>query len=233
MYNKIIEKLKDKTIAILGFGKEGKSTYNFIRRHLPNKKITILDKFDITKNNDSLLKDDNIDIIIGEDYLNNLEQYDLIIKAPGIALLDMNLTKIEDKITSQLELILEINRKNYEVFNYEIEYNKYVELPNGKVIKEGFDEGNSNDICRLCSKEINLPLIIRNRRIGDKMKVKGLNGSKKIKDIFIDKKINSKERDLWPVVVDSTNNVVWLPGLKKSKYDKKKDEEYDIILKYE
>ena len=129
--------------------------------------------------------------------------------------------------------LLEINRKNDEVFNYEIEYNKYVELPNGKVIKEGFDEGNSNDICRLCSKEINLPLIIRNRRIGDKMKVKGLNGSKKIKDIFIDKKINSKERDLWPVVVDSTNNVVWLPGLKKSKYDKKKDEEYDIILKYE
>lgn len=129
--------------------------------------------------------------------------------------------------------LLEINRKNDEVFNYEIEYNKYVELPNGKVIKKGFDEGNSNDICRLCSKEINLPLIIRNRRIGDKMKVKGLNGSKKIKDIFIDKKINSKERDLWPVVVDSTNNVVWLPGLKKSKYDKKKDEEYDIILKYE
>ena len=129
--------------------------------------------------------------------------------------------------------LLEINRKNDEVFNYEIEYNKYVELPNGKVIKKGFDEGNSNDICRLCSKEINLPLIIRNRRIGDKMKVKGLNGSKKIKDIFIDKKINSKDRDLWPVVVDSTNNVVWLPGLKKSKYDKKKDEEYDIILKYE
>ena len=129
--------------------------------------------------------------------------------------------------------LLEINRKNDEVFNYEIEYNKFVELPNGKVIKEGLDEGNSNDICRLCSKEINLPLIIRNRRIGDKMKVKGLNGSKKVKDIFIDKKINSKDRDLWPVVVDSTNNIVWLPGLKKSKYDKKKDEEYDIILKYE
>lgn len=128
---------------------------------------------------------------------------------------------------------LEISRKNDEVFNYEIEYNKYVELPNGKVIKEGQDEGNSNDICRLCSKEINLPLIVRNRKIGDKMQIKGLNGSKKIKDIFIDKKINSKERDLWPVVVDSTDSIVWLPGLKKSKYDKKKDEEYDIIMKYE
>ena len=34
MYNKIIEKLRTyKSIAILGFGMEGKSTYNFIRRY--------------------------------------------------------------------------------------------------------------------------------------------------------------------------------------------------------
>ena len=29
MYKLILEKLKDKSIAILGFGREGKSTYNF------------------------------------------------------------------------------------------------------------------------------------------------------------------------------------------------------------
>ena len=77
-----------------------------------------------------------------------------------------------------------------------------------------------------------MPLIIRTRKIGDKMYVKGLNGSKKIKDIFINSKINTKDRDMWPVVVDSKGIVVWLPGLKKSKYDKKKDEKYDIILEY-
>ena len=64
------------------------------------------------------------------------------------------------------------------------------------------------------------------------MEVKGLNGSKKISDIFIDKKIKANERDIWPVVLDSENNVVWLPGLKKSKYDRKNTEEYDIILRY-
>ena len=111
MYNQIIEKLKNKNIAILGFGKEGKSTYNFIRRH-SNQKLTILDKNNIIINNEYLKEDKNLTVITGDTYLKNLEQYDIIIKAPGIALLDIDLTNIEDKLTSQLELILEINKKN-------------------------------------------------------------------------------------------------------------------------
>ncbi len=111
MYNKIMEKLKDKSIAILGFGKEGKSTYNFIRRY-SNQPLTILDKNNILNNNEYLKEDKNLTIITGETYLDNLEQYDLIIKAPGIALLDIDLSNIEKKLTSQLELILEVNKKN-------------------------------------------------------------------------------------------------------------------------
>ena len=64
------------------------------------------------------------------------------------------------------------------------------------------------------------------------MEVKGLNGSKKISDIFIDSKIKPNDRLTWPVVLDSKNTIVWLPGLKKSKLDKKDTEEYDIILRY-
>ena len=59
-----------------------------------------------------------------------------------------------------------------------------------------------------------------------------MNGTKKLKDIFIDKKISIAERDVWPVVLDSKGNVVWIPGIKKSKFDKKKTDNYDIILKY-
>ena len=112
MYKKIIEKLENKNIAILGFGKEGKSTYNFIRRYLKNQKITILDKNDILKLNPILNDDKNLKIIIGEHYLDNLEEYDLIIKAPGIALLNINIDSFKEKITSQLQLILEINKEN-------------------------------------------------------------------------------------------------------------------------
>ena len=45
-------------------------------------------------------------------------------------------------------------------------------------------------------------------------------------------KIGKEERDLWPVVVDSLDRIVWIPGIKKSKFDKKNEESYDIILKY-
>ena len=59
-----------------------------------------------------------------------------------------------------------------------------------------------------------------------------MNGTKKISDIFIDEKIKPSQRSSWPVVLDSKDNIIWLPGLKKSKFDKKISQEYDIILRY-
>ena len=91
---------------------------------------------------------------------------------------------------------------------------------------------NNNYICKINSSEVKLPLYVRNRKNGDKISVKGMNGSKKVNDIFIDNKIPASERNLWPVVVDSENTIIWLPGLKKSKLDKTNNEKYDIILKY-
>ena len=52
-------------------------------------------------------------------------------------------------------------------------------------------------------------------------------------NIFIDAKIPLTERDLWPIVVDSASHIVFVPGLKKSKFDKTNNEFYDIILRYE
>ena len=54
-----------------------------------------------------------------------------------------------------------------------------------------------------------------------------------IKDIFINEKVPVDKRCTWPVVTDSNNNIVWLPGLKKSQFDKKKTQKYDIIIKYD
>ena len=120
-----------------------------------------------------------------------------------------------------------------EISNYEIEFDKYVLLPNNHSIEMISDTSdNSNNICRLNSEDIVLPLIVRSRKIGDRMQIKGLNGSQKVKDIFIDKKISLSDRDVWPIVLDSMGNIVWIPGIKKSKFDRLKNEKYDIILKY-
>ncbi|SEU10313.1 tRNA(Ile)-lysidine synthase [Salinibacillus kushneri] len=62
---------------------------------------------------------------------------------------------------------------------------------------------------------VTFPLIIRTREKGDKMKVRGLGGRKKIKDIFIDEKIPKQEREIWPIVTDNQGKILWLAGLKK------------------
>ena len=116
---------------------------------------------------------------------------------------------------------------------YEIELSSYVNLPNGKNIELiGKTNLKNNYVCFLDSTEVKLPLHVRTRKDGDKMQVLGMIGSKKINDIFIDNKIPMEERDMWPIVVDSNETIVWLPGLKKSKFDKTKEKKYDIILKY-
>ena len=97
-------------------------------------------------------------------------------------------------------------------------------------ITESIADG--NDICRLNSKELNLPLYIRNRKPGDYLEQKGLSGRKKIKEIFIENKIPKHLRDTYPILVDAEDQIIWLPNLKKSKFNKQKEEFYDIILKY-
>ena len=87
-----------------------------------------------------------------------------------------------------------------------------------------------NDICRLNSSKIKLPLYLRNKKDGDTIEVKGLNGTKKIKDIFINSKIPKDKRNNYPLLVDSNDNILWIPNIKKSKYNVKKDEFCDIIL---
>ena len=58
-------------------------------------------------------------------------------------------------------------------------------------------------------------------------------GSSPANDIFIDSKIPNSERDSYPVVTDSTGEIIWIPGLKKSHLDRKKEQKYDIILRYD
>ena len=129
--------------------------------------------------------------------------------------------------------ILSIRRNPNLLSSYEIEVSDEIILPNGhKLVKLDSVKGNSNNIIKLSSKDISLPLIVRTRKLGDVIAIKG-GGHKKIKDIFIDSKIPYADRDLWPIVVDSHGRIVFVPGLKKSKFDKTNNEFYDIILRYE
>ena len=108
MVEGLIEFLKDKNIIILGFGMEGETTYNFIRNHLPNQKLTIADMNEVIIEDYPYLEEDkNTTLILGKNYLDNLDKYDVIIKTPGLSLKDIDISTFKDKITSQLELVME------------------------------------------------------------------------------------------------------------------------------
>lgn len=55
------------------------------------------------------------------------------------------------------------------------------------------------------------------RQSGDRIAPIGLQGSKKLQDIFVDKKIPRELRGHWPIIVNSRNEVVWVPFIATSR----------------
>ena len=108
MINNLVQFLKNKKVLILGFGMEGYSTYTFIKRHLPNQEIFISDgNPTFIEKYPDVANDANAKILPESEYLKELEKYDIIMKTPGLSFKDIDISKFEDKIKSQLELFLE------------------------------------------------------------------------------------------------------------------------------
>lgn len=55
-------------------------------------------------------------------------------------------------------------------------------------------------------------LAVRSRKAGDRVRVPGLSGHKKLQDILVDAKVPRAQRDRLPLVVDGDDRVVWVPG---------------------
>ena len=106
MKYKIIEELTNKKVLILGFGREGKSTYRFIKENGVKCELAIADRNDIDKND----VDNRTKLYIGEDYMNSILKYDIVIKSPGISFKGKDYSKFESRITSQTELFLKYAR---------------------------------------------------------------------------------------------------------------------------
>ncbi len=92
-----LNELINKKIAILWFGREGKSTLSFLQK-IWCKDITILDKYPVD------CKCEKVRSITWDNYLDNLDQYDYIIKSPWISPYVNWLIKYRDKLITQTEI---------------------------------------------------------------------------------------------------------------------------------
>lgn len=57
-----------------------------------------------------------------------------------------------------------------------------------------------------------LPLAVRCRRPGDRIRPVGLGGTKTLQDLMVDRKVPRAERHRTPVVVDANGEIVWVVG---------------------
>ncbi|GHU85589.1 UDP-N-acetylmuramoylalanine--D-glutamate ligase [Bacteroidia bacterium] len=97
----------NKKIVILGFGREGQSSYKYLRNILGDSLLTIADVNENVKNNDLLSNDEHLNFILGENYLDKVSDFDVIIKSPGISLKNHQSLKNSGKITSQSDIFLQ------------------------------------------------------------------------------------------------------------------------------
>ncbi|WP_440604663.1 tRNA lysidine(34) synthetase TilS [Bacillus sp. GB_SG_008] len=83
--------------------------------------------------------------------------------------------------------------------------------------------------------EIAYPLMVRSRENGDRMSIQGMNGTKKIKSIFIEAKVPKEKRADWPIICDASGNIIWVPLLKRSAFaisQETVDKDTYIIIHY-
>lgn len=91
MFDLILNRLRGKRILILGFGREGRSSLRFLEKHLPDAVVAVADKNEM----------DGVKHF-GNQYLEAMYDYDIVIKTPGISLKDFDTKGVE--ITSQTDL---------------------------------------------------------------------------------------------------------------------------------
>lgn len=242
--NNILPYLKEENpnihISFLKYSKTLQEYNNYIKKEV-NQIITKIYKNNILDLNsfqqlDPFIKKNILYQILNKYYQNKAN----IVKEKNITdilnIIDNKKPNLTINLPQNIICIKEYNKLYFKQNNnkkdYKIEFNHKITI-NNIIIEEINDtKEDGNNICRLNKKDIKLPLYFRNRQNGDFIEIKGLNHKKKIKDIFIDEKIPKRKRDEYPLLVDSDNNILWIPNIKKSKFNAKKDEIYDIILRY-
>lgn len=101
MFQLIDEIIKGKKILILGFGREGKSTFAVLEKVKSYSVLAIADKVNLDRV--SLGIPEYVELVTGEDYQTCLNDFDVVFKSPGIVL-EKDISTYTCEIVSQTEI---------------------------------------------------------------------------------------------------------------------------------
>lgn len=74
-----MSEIKGKKILIVGFGREGKSVFSYLRKNCRGIEISVADR-----NHNAVKYLQHLETFSGEDYLSKIGKFDTVIKSPGI-----------------------------------------------------------------------------------------------------------------------------------------------------
>lgn len=106
MVSGLIDFLAGKEILLWGFGREGRSSYRFLRKHFPGKRLTIADA-KIAPIQEELKADPLLSFLSQEAVPGRLTAFDLVLKSPGIPTASLGLPPdAAYRIAGQADLFL-------------------------------------------------------------------------------------------------------------------------------
>lgn len=110
--NRFAEYMRDhtagKTVCILGFGREGKSTYRILEKYCSPRSIAIADLNAVDRAVNKL--PDSVELITGEGYQECLNKFDIVFKSPGIVL-NQPPSHLKCEITSETQIFFTVYRE--------------------------------------------------------------------------------------------------------------------------
>ena len=183
---------------------------NYKFNEIVNNDFIDLNKFSV------LSEDDRIYILYMflekylNDYLKKLSKNrlkDLIIKILNSEGSKSFIINKEYDLVKEYSKIKVINKIKVYDYSYVINKGDVLETEIFRVSKEGIYK------CEIGAYDSDFPLVIRNYKEGDAIKLKV--GTKKVSRIFIDKKVPSHIRKMYPVVLNKDNEVIFVPKFYK------------------
>jgi len=99
---------ENKSVCILGFGREGKSTYRLLEKYCNPESVTISDLNPVDRVANSL--SDDVNIVTGESYQDCLDDFDIVFKSPGIVL-KKSPSELKCEISSETQVFFTVYRE--------------------------------------------------------------------------------------------------------------------------
>lgn len=108
-------------------------------------------------------------------------------------------------------------KPSFDDYRYVVDEPQEVPLPDGSLVIMTTNPNKYYGIMyKLCYNNLDLifPLVIRSRLDGDR--VQTASGTKKLKDLLIDKKVPMTTRNSVPVILDNQGRILWVPRIHKA-----------------